>query len=218
MVQENKLLPLDRDPCSLFSPGAIMGCQLGRTHQGDTCSVSLDLLRSDSLCAAHIHLSLTKMEIWCLHRGAGTGRARDCGMMDPSRQLRGKTPPDLLPIPVAATEIHPKTQPRYQPFRELFLIHPAQDKHPKSCTLAFPWSLPGCKSPASWEHSRACPHCNIPAWNLQSAPTSRNFTGGNGIRAPWQAQLPAMAVGPCPTFRDRDHRGNGNGKVLGAQG
>lgn len=216
MVQENKLLPLDRDPCSLSSPGAIMGWQLGCTHQGDTCSASLDPLCSASLCAAHIHLSLTKVGIWCLPSGAGTGRARDCGMMDPSWQLRGKTPPDLLPIPVAATEIPPKTRPRYQPFRELLLLHPAQHRHPKSHTLASPRSLPGCQSPASWEHSQACPHWNIPAWNLQSAPTSRDFTGGNGIRAPWQAQLPPTAVGPCPTFRDRDLRGNG--KVLSARG
>lgn len=45
-------------------------------------------------------------------------------MMDPSRQLRRKPLPDLPLIPVAAMEIHPKTWPPYQPFKELFLIHP----------------------------------------------------------------------------------------------
>lgn len=47
-----------------------------------TSSVPLNALCSASLPAVHIHLSLSKMEIWCLCSRAGTAGAGNCGMME----------------------------------------------------------------------------------------------------------------------------------------
>lgn len=87
----------------------------------------------------------------------------------------GKTPPDLLLIPVAAIEIHHKTWLHHQPFKELKKIlskSPLLRQTPQILHFGFSQELSRLQNPSSWEqgqtpqHSQASPHWIIPAWNF----------------------------------------------------
>lgn len=191
--------------------GGYVGCQLA----GDTCSASLNPLCSASLPAAHIHLCLPKTEIWCLRSRAGTGRARNPGMLDPSWQLGGKTPPDLLPIPGAATETHPN------PGHTTSLVRSCCSSTLKKLPSKSPllntdtpnlalWLLPDLQA-ANPQRAGSTPRHPLPTGMLQPGtcgvlpaagiPQGNGMGGGNGIRAP-PGKPAAPAVGPCPTLWD----------------
>lgn len=213
------MLPLDRDSCSLPSPGAAQV-----SHQGLLWDVSLQTPRghlqcfpeplcSASLPAAHIHLSLPT---W---RSGTSQRSRD-GLSSESWNdgsilaAQEENPSYLLLIPVAATEIHPKPWPHHQPCKELKKL-PSKSSLLKTDTpnLAlelFPGAFQAAKAQRGGSTARYPLPTVIPQpGTCRALPAAGipqgNGMWGNGIRAPLASPAPrpepaAPAVGPCPTL------------------
>lgn len=205
-MQENQLLPLHRDYCSLSSPGAIMGCHF----QCSECP-----LLSLPSCSSHSPLPQQNGDLVPLQQSRDS---QSWELWDD-----GQTPPDLLLIPVAATEIHHKTRPHHQPFKELKKI---LSKSPLLKTdtpnLAL-WLFPGAFQAAKPQRAgsrgrhpsiaRPLPSWIIPAWNFTGQmwewdqsppdkPSSLLWASSHGVLGPCltsQGCIPhARALSPIP--------------------